>query len=64
MTLHVVYFKHISQYVDEILNKFKRHKSNLSLSELDRKDKNGFGHLNLIFRICLGFSALNLAFIL
>ncbi len=64
MTLYVVYFKHISQYVSEILNKFKTHKSNFFLSEVGRKVKNGFGHLNLIFRICLGFSALNLAFIL
>lgn len=64
MTLYVVYFKHISQYVSKIPNKFKPHKSNLLLNEVGRKVKTGFGYLNLIFRIYLGFSALNLAFIL
>ena len=64
MTLYVVYFKHISQYVSEIPNKFKPRKSDFLLNDVGRKVKNGFGHLNLIFRICLGFGALNLAFIL
>lgn len=64
MTLYVVYFKHISQYVSGILNEFKPHKSDLLLNDVGREVENGFGHLNLVFRICLGFSALNLAFIL
>jgi hypothetical protein len=48
MTLYVVYFKHISKYVSKIPNKFKPHKSNLLLNDVNRKIKNGFGHLNLM----------------
>jgi len=48
MTLYIVYFKHISQYVSEILNEFKSHKSNLLLNGVGRKVENGFGHLNLM----------------
>lgn len=52
MTLYIVYFKHILQYVSEILNEFYAHEFNLSLNGVGREVENGFGYLNLIFRIC------------
>lgn len=64
MTLYIVSFEKILVYMLEILHIPKYRKISLQRCKTVWRTQISFGHLNLVFCICLGFSVSNLVFVL